>query len=144
MVEMPRLVTPHFSTGEFVQPRDYGLPAEDYPNEWIESRLVPLCNVLEILRNELRGMPIKVISGYRSFEWNKRHHEKHPGAVIHSQHCEGRAADIQVQWFQPLDVHRTVINLYERKLIAIGGLGLYESFVHIDIREGSELARWKG
>lgn len=140
---MPLQLTPHFNTDEFSQPSDYGLDGKDYPSEWIESRLLPLCNVLEALRLELRGMPIKIISGYRSYVYNERHHIAHPGASLFSQHCEGRAADIQVPFYSPIEVHRTLLNMYQLKAIIIGGLGLYSNFVHVDIREG-ELSQWKG
>lgn len=141
---MERNISEHFKLSEFKQPTGYGLPELPYPDEWIAPRLSLLCHVLEQIRVELRNMPITILSGYRSVEYNQRHHLAHPGAVIASQHCLGMAADIEVPWFHPKDVHTAIINLYNRKLILIGGLGIYSDFVHVDIRDSKELIQWKG
>lgn len=143
------LITPHFALSEFAQPALYGLPAMDYPQEWIADRLRPLCEVLEAVRVACGNEPITVIhtagGGYRSYLWNELHHQQHPGVAVHSQHCEGRAADVRHHSLSALDLHRMILSLWRAgHLPALGGLGLYETFVHVDVRphHPGELDRW--
>lgn len=140
----PGNVSEHFAAREFRCPADYGLPETPYPPEWIPLRLRRLCNVLEVLRAELGGLPLEVLpgGGYRTPEWNERHRAAGHGAAVHSQHMEGLAADIRHATRSPLDVHSALLRLHDAGKIRIGGLGLYTGFVHVDIREGSSLAMW--
>lgn len=124
-------ITEHFSLAEFACP-DYGAPTEP---EHLE-RLAHLCAQLEVLREEL-GAPILVISGYRSPEYNKR-----IGGATRSQHMNACAADIKVKSVEPAEVHATVERLIREGRMEQGGLGLYRTFVHYDVR-GSR-ARWFG
>ena len=57
------------------------------------------------------------------------------GGMPNSQHKRGRAADIVVEGVEP----KTVANYAE--LLNCGGVGLYDTFVHIDSRTKSG-ARW--
>lgn len=61
-------------------------------------------HVLQPLRDRL-GVPIKITSGYRSPELNKR-----IGGVSNSQHCLGEAVDIAVKDMTPLEVAKVVID----------------------------------
>jgi uncharacterized protein YcbK (DUF882 family) len=124
-------ITEHFSLAEFACP-DYGAPTEP---EHLE-RLARLCAQLEVLREEL-GAPIIVISGYRSPEYNER-----IGGATRSQHMNACAADIKVKSVEPAEVHATVERLIREGRMEQGGLGLYRTFVHYDVR-GSR-ARWFG
>lgn len=108
------------------------------PAAWVETRLTPLCRQLEVLRAKLGGRAVTVISGYRGPEYNRR-----VGGARASQHLQGRAADIQVEGVAPAEVHRVALGLYELGELEIGGLGLYSSFVHLDVR-GGPLKRWGG
>lgn len=127
-------VSPHFRASEFAQPN--GVP---YPVAWIESRLKRLVDVLERLRDELGGRPITVVSGYRSQAYNAS-----IGGVRYSQHTQGRAADIVVDGLAPRNVYDTLLQLRREGKIKVGGLGLYSSFVHVDVREADQLATWSG
>lgn len=127
------MVTDHFSLGEFAC-RD----ARPYPEIWIHDRLLPLCNVLETVRAAI-DRPILIVSGYRSPE-----HNKAVGGAKNSQHMEGRAADIRVAEMSAGMLHAKITELYSQGAIKIGGLGLYKSWVHIDIRHGQRLAAWNG
>jgi uncharacterized protein YcbK (DUF882 family) len=136
-------VTEHFTIEEFGQPARHGQPAMPYPEEWRESRLLPLCVVLEVLRAHLGGAAITVLSGYRSPAYNTA-----VGGRPASQHMEGRAADITVAGHTPLTVYVALLTLdTQRKIDALGGLGLYEAggFVHVDVRPRvRRLAQWTG
>jgi len=134
------LVTPHFRVSEFDCPARYGLKLAPYPEEWIATRLRPLCELLEQLRAVL-GVPIQVIGGYRAAEWNRRHIEAGHDASPHSQHLEGRAADIQARGRTPEQIHAAALRLHHQGAIRLGGLGLYRRFVHVDQKPG-DLRRW--
>jgi uncharacterized protein YcbK (DUF882 family) len=88
-----------------------------------------LINTLEDIR-ALVKRPVKILSGHRCLR-----HNKAVGGVINSQHLTGSAADIQVIGIQPKILHDLIDNH-----LNVGGLGLYATFVHVDIRRG--LARW--
>lgn len=91
---------------------------------------------LIVMLNAIRsryGRPIVVTSGYRSPE-----HNKAVGGVINSQHVLGTVADIK-----PLEENMS--DLPELQAICDemnvhGGVGFYDTFVHIDVR--GERARW--
>lgn len=129
-------VTPHFSVAEFGC-RD-GSP---YPPAWIASRLRPLCEALEVLRTAL-GTSLRISSGFRSAAYNAR-----IGGARHSQHVEGRAADVVADGASAAHVHATALRLYREGKLTVGGLGSYPSFTHLDVRPTSvrgALARWSG
>ena len=131
-------MTKHFKVKEFNQPASHGLPAEDYPASWVQDRLLPLCQALEIIRAAL-GKPIHITSGYRSPAYNKA-----IGGAPKSQHMLGFASDLVVEGVDAKIVHDTILQLHKQGRIKIGGLGAYPNFTHVDIRVGKKLARWKG
>jgi uncharacterized protein YcbK (DUF882 family) len=135
----PPMLTQNFGFDEFAQKAGHGLPEALYPLDWVDERLLPLCEVLEELRHALGDRPMKVISGYRSREYNTA-----IGGASRSQHVEGRAADIQVPGVSPTDVHAAALQLHKEGRIRLGGLGLYPTFVHVDIRPGGDLKHWTG
>ena len=99
-----------------------------------------MCNVEELARNlqilrEHIQRPIIVISGYRSPEYNKR-----CGGAKRSQHLLAKAADIVIPGIDPLEIRNIIIKLIKEEKMQPGGVGLYSTFTHYDIR-GSN-ARW--
>lgn len=136
-------VTPHFSVSEFARrPRpEAGFPqGAPYPPEWVQGRLRPLCEALEVIRAALGGRAVKVGSGYRDEAYNKA-----IGGARASQHMAGRAADVTVAGVNARNVHNVVLSLcMEGKLPMVKGLGRYEKFTHVDVRPGTKLVRWSG
>jgi hypothetical protein len=140
----------HFSVEEFALPplgqklRNGFAPAP-YPTDWIEGRLRPLCQALEVLREALGGRPIRIVSGYRPKAYNRA-----IGGARFSQHVEGRAADIVVDGMEAAAVHDLALRLAKEGRMRIGGLGSYASFTHIDVRgvppagPSPRLVRWAG
>lgn len=141
-------ITPHFSRSEFGLPeskaRKYGFSAAEYPQEWVESRLLPLCQALEAVRERLGGRRVRVISGYRPRPYDlARIAAGRKGVSPNSQHHDGRAADLQVEGVEPTQVYAAVLELAEQGLIKVGGVGVYDEFVHVDVRPSTwPVKRW--
>ena len=91
-----------------------------------------LVMVLQSIRSRF-GAAVTINSGYRTPQYNAK-----VGGVAHSQHCYGTAADIVVQGKTP-----AAVAAYARELMPDwGGVGIYETFTHIDVREAK--ADWTG
>ena len=142
-------ITPNFYRDEFDRKArpSKGFPTvAEYPKEWIESRLRPLCEDLERVRAALRerynpNAIIRIGSGYRDPAFNRAT----PGAAIKSQHMEGRAADIVVPGQAPITIHQLVLDLFRENVLKnVHGLGIYPTFVHVDVRPVNGLVRWSG
>jgi uncharacterized protein YcbK (DUF882 family) len=82
------------------------------------------------------GQPIRVTSGFRSKEHNKK-----IGGALNSFHVLGMAADIQVAKVKPEEVAKAIELLIKEGKMKEGGLGIYRTWVHYDFR-GTK-ARWK-
>lgn len=104
--------------------------------EALRGNLQKLMEQLEVLRADL-GVPITVTSGYRTVEYNKS-----IGGAAQSQHLCGMAADIKVKDHTPTQVKAAIERLIKAGKMKEGGVGLYNTFVHYDIR-GTH-ARWSG
>lgn len=91
-----------------------------------------LVAVLQDIRDHF-GKAVQVTSGYRTDAYNKK-----VGGATYSQHKYGGAADIYINGVTPKQIYDYVNNKYPDKL----GLGLYNTFVHVDVRDGR--SRWKG
>ena len=121
-------MTKNFSKEEFDCNDGSEMPINIYHN------MVKVANQLQILRNHL-GKPIQINSAWRSEEYNAS-----IGGVKNSQHIMGRAADIVVRDLTSTEVYNTIEELIEKGDMLQGGIGLYDTFVHYDIR--GERARW--
>ena len=69
------------------------------------------------------GKPLKITSGYRCME-----HNAAVGGAANSRHTKGQAADFIISGIKPLQIAQ-----YAEE-IGVKGIGLYDSFVHIDTR----------
>lgn len=90
-----------------------------------------LVAVLEKARRHF-GKPIKIDSGYRTVAYNSTIKNASPK----SQHTHGNAADIVVRGVKPIDVY----NYFNATYPDTYGVGIYNTFVHIDVRP--DKARW--
>lgn len=113
--EGSRQITEHFRVYEFAC-TDGSAPV------FISQTLVEL---LENIRVHF-GRPVTITSGYRTVSYNaslKNSSKK-------SQHCNGLAADIKVEGHTPKEVYDYACSL----LGDHGGVGIYNTFVHVDVR----------
>lgn len=152
-------VTEHFAVDEF-KCRD-GTPypisqVDEFDSQrrtWLITRLQPLCETLEVIRAAAGGRPLRIDSGYRTLAYDQKLYDadKGQGNVATpqgSQHPKGRAADIVHPVLLPQAVKYLILDLrLHGKLPHLGGLGLYASFVHVDVRPQvpvGHLAQWSG
>lgn len=104
------------------------------PEGELFDNLTKLAEALQVVRNHV-GHPIRVISGYRSPAYNEK-----IGGASRSMHMQAKAADLKCSALTPKELHKVILTLIEEGKIPQGGVGLYETFVHYDIR-GTK-ARW--
>ena len=86
---------------------------------------------LQILRDYV-DTPITINSAYRCPK-----HNEAIGGSVNSQHKLGKACDIVVHGFTPDEVFDIVQNLRRNPMlkgVIFQGLGRYNSFLHVDIR----------
>lgn len=107
-----------------------------YPDEWRNNRAIDLSEVFELIRMVCGNIPIEVLSGYRTPEWNRK-----IGGARDSQHTQGRALDLK----PPIAIdefYRIIKDI--AKVTKIRGIGKYKKFIHIDIRPTTQIAHWSG
>jgi len=104
------------------------------PEEFMDN-LQELAENLQVLRDYIE-VPVSITgSGYRTYN-----HNKAVGGAKRSQHLTASAADINAQDYTPKQLHMIIELLIDEGKMKQGGLGLYNTFVHYDIR-GTK-ARW--
>lgn len=91
-----------------------------------------LVEVLQKIRDHFKK-PVTVNSAYRTPGKNKA-----VGGATYSQHLYGTAADITVKGVDP----KTVAAYAETLMPDTGGIGIYKTFTHVDVRE--KRSRWTG
>lgn len=116
-------VSPHFKVREF-QCHDRS------DTVFISDALVA---VLEKIRAHF-GKPVHINSGYRTDAYNSRTKD----AAKFSQHKYGLAADIHIDGVTP----KQIAAYAETLLPNTGGIGIYASFCHVDVRKVK--SRWNG
>ena len=107
-------LSPHFRLAEFAS-------KDGADKVLVDDDLVSL---LEQIR-EAAGGAVTINSGYRSPA-----HNAAVGGVSSSQHLYGRAADVVVEGASPLLVGQIAEYYLDRR----GGIGVYQTFTHVDTR----------
>lgn len=96
---------------------------------FIDSELV---EVLQKIRSHF-GRAVTITSAYRTPT-----HNKSVGGTTYSQHLYGKAADIKIAGVSPKKVAAYAETLLPRS----GGIGIFSTFTHIDVR--AIKSRWNG
>lgn len=89
-----------------------------------------LVGLLQKIRDHF-GVAVTINSGYRTSTYNKK-----VGGATNSQHVKGTAADIVAKGVDPL----TVAQYAEYLMPNSGGIGVYQTFTHVDVR--TSRSRW--
>jgi uncharacterized protein YcbK (DUF882 family) len=121
-------LTKNFSLTEFTCHDGTEVPDELKPN------VKELAENLQVLRDELKE-PIRITSGYRTPAWNKK-----IGGEKNSYHMKAMAADIVVSSKTPKQLAAIIERLIKEGRMKQGGLGVYPSWIHYDVR--GVKARW--
>lgn len=121
-------LTDHFQLSEFQSKDGAAFP------ESVILNLTELAQNLEVVRAHF-GKPVFILSGYRSKEHNLK-----VGGAGESFHMQGKAADIQIKGFTSKFVYDVIESLIKEGKMKEGGLGLYKTFVHYDVR--GKRIRW--
>jgi len=93
-----------------------------------------LAENLQVLRDHIEK-PIIIISGYRTLGYNTK-----IGGAKRSLHLVAKAGDIVVPGITPLEIKDTILQLIKEGKMKEGGIGIYSTFVHYDVRGWK--ARW--
>ena len=91
-----------------------------------------LVNILQKIRTHF-GKSVTINSAYRTPTYNTK-----VGGAKYSQHQYGTAADIKVSGVTPKNVAAYAETLLPNK----GGIGIYPTFTHVDVR--AVKSRWNG
>ena len=105
----------------------------DVPNEYLKN-VVELANNLQVLRDFIKK-PITINSAYRSPKYNAK-----VGGAKNSQHLVAKASDLRVEGITPKELANVIEKLIKAGKMKQGGIGVYNTFTHYDIR-GTK-ARW--
>jgi len=126
-------ITPNFTWKEFACHNGIQVPAE------YQDNVILLCKQLEIIREKM-GQPLIILCGYRTVAYNDMLRRTDPNVAEHSQHCVGKAADIKMCFSPFFNLYNQILHSINTGQILQGGLGLYDTFVHYDIR--GTAVRW--
>lgn len=104
-----------------------GGPRTVVPPEPLWARLIPTLHAADLIRERL-GAPVRVVSGYRTREYNDL-----VGGSPTSEHVQCRALDLAADDHEALvRIARDVIDELAARGAATG-YGVYDTFVHIDV-----------
>ena len=123
-----RRMSKYFKISEFNSKDGAKMPPE------VKANILDLISNLDVIRETI-GKPVIINSGYRSPK-----HNKEVGGASKSMHMVGKAADIHVPGMSTQELYRIIEQLIAKGKIVQGGVGLYPSWIHYDIR--GNRARW--
>ncbi len=121
-------LTRNFNLSEFDCKDGTEMPSE------LLTNVLELAENLQVLRDFV-GVPIKINSSYRSLSHNAK-----IGGSKSSQHLFAKAADIVIESKSPEQVANIIKVLISEGKMRQGGIGVYNTFTHYDIR--GHKARW--
>ena len=120
-------LTNNFSMSEFECKCGCKMP------EYVKKNVIELANNLQVLRDVVGKLDLT--NSYRC-----KNHNSDVNGSVNSQHLLGKAADVKSDTFNPSDLAMVVEDLMKNETFEIGGIGLYNTFTHVDIR--GTRARW--
>jgi len=133
-------MTKNFKISEFLESKFYDSETQqkvikEYnQNKEVQYNIQKLANQLQVLRDYL-GVPVNINIAFRPVFY-----ELSKGRSGKSQHTLGKAADITAAGLKPKYIAKVIEQLINEGEILQGGIGIYSTFVHYDIRKRK--ARW--
>ena len=121
------MITKNFSIEEFQCKCGCDMP------KFVRKNVVELAENLQIIRDEVGRLDLT--NSYRC-----KDHNSDVGGSTSSQHLVGKAADVKSESIKPKEMAQIVNDLMKNEKIKTGGIGIYNTFTHIDIR--GVRARW--
>ena len=101
--------------------------------EFVKKNIIELAENLQVLRDAVGRLDLT--NAYRC-----KYHNADVGGSINSQHLKGKAADIKSKTLSPNEIAVRVNDLMKNESFKLGGIGIYNTFAHVDIR--GTRARW--
>ena len=123
-------LTPNFHIDEF---KCKDRKRSQVPKKY-HKNVLHLAKNLQVIRDHF-GVSISITSGYRTPA-----HNRAVGGASNSQHLYGTAADFAVPGKTPKQVRKAMLSLIKQGKLEEGGVGLYPSWMHYDVR--GHAARW--
>ena len=101
--------------------------------DFVKKNVIELAENLQVLRDAVGKLDLT--NAYRCKE-----HNADVGGAVNSQHVKGKAADLKSSTMSPSEIAVVVDDLMKSEKFKLGGIGIYNTFTHVDTR-GSR-ARW--
>ena len=101
--------------------------------EFVKKNIIELAENLQVLRDDVGRLDLT--NAYRC-----KFHNADVGGSVNSQHLKGKAADIKSKTLSPNEIAVRKNDLMKNESFKLGGIGIYNTFTHIDIR--GTRARW--
>ena len=101
--------------------------------DFVRKNVENLAENLQVLRDVVGRLDLT--NAYRCKE-----HNADVGGSTNSQHLLGKAADVKSKTIKPNEMAQTVDDLMKSENFELGGIGIYNTFTHVDIR--GTRARW--
>jgi len=101
--------------------------------EFVKKNVTELAENLQVLRNLVGRLDLT--NAYRC-----KRHNADVGGSTNSQHLVGKAADVKSKTIKPKEMAQIVDDLMKNESFELGGVGIYNTFTHVDIR--GTRARW--
>jgi len=120
-------ITNNFSLEEFECKCGCKMP------EFVKKNIIELAENLQVIRDVVGKLDLT--NAYRCKE-----HNADVGGATNSQHLKGKAADVKSKEYDVLEVSKIIEGLIKSEKIEQGGIGIYNTFTHYDIR--GVRARW--
>jgi uncharacterized protein YcbK (DUF882 family) len=120
-------ITNNFSLEEFECKCGCKMP------EFVKKNIIELAENLQVIRDVVGKL--NLTNAYRCKE-----HNADVGGATNSQHLKGKAADVKSKEYDVLEVSKIIEGLIKSEKIEQGGIGIYNTFTHYDIR--GVRARW--
>ena len=101
--------------------------------EFVKKNIIELAENLQVLRDDVGRLDLT--NAYRC-----KFHNADVGGSVNSQHLKGKAADIKSKILSPNEIAVRTNDLMKNESFKLGGIGIYNTFTHVDIR--GTRARW--